>query len=99
MSGPEARPVPKQHPKWTPTSCTARGMTCGHVDAAEGGAAGDETRADETPITAEQSGTDEHTKKRDIDNVAQVWSAAGRSFFADDEGNVVQIEERTAFAT
>ena len=96
----ETRPVPMaKHPKWKPTSCTARGMTCGHADQVEDRGTSDDGGADSTPATSEQSGTSEHNDKRDLEAVAEVWPRPGRGFFTDDEGNAVQIEDNTAFVT
>ena len=104
----EARPVPiaearlmpqKSPPKWQPTACTVRGMTCGHVNGVAAGATDKTLGADGAKSAIEQSGTGEHTKKRGPDAAAQVWPGAGRSIFTDDEGDVVQIEENSAFAT
>jgi hypothetical protein len=95
----EARPVPEaKHPKWKPTSCTARGMTCGHVDHVEDRGASDDTGTDGASISTKQSATYEYNKKRDLD-ASHVWSGPGRSVFTDDEGNAVRIEDDTTFAT
>jgi len=84
----------KKLPKWQPTSCTARGMTCGVLgDVAEGGTTADHAGAQGAPSTTERD------EKRDHDASAQVWSEPGRSTLTDDEGNAVQIEDDSAFAT
>ena len=96
----EARPMPqKKPPKWQPTTCTVRGMTCGHVNGVAAGATDKNLAADGAKSATEQSGTSEHIKKSEPDVAAQVWPGAGRSIFTDDEGDVVQIEEDSAFAT
>lgn len=96
----EARPMPqKKPPKWQPTTRTVRGMTCGHVNGVAAGATDKTLGADGAKSAIEQSGTGEHTKKREPDAAAQVWPGAGRSIFTDNEGDVVQIEENSAFAT
>jgi hypothetical protein len=96
----EARPIPqKAPPKWQPTACTVRGMTCGHVNGVAAGAMEKNVGDDGAKPAIEHSGTGEHIKQREPDAAAQVWPGAGRSIFTDDEGDVVQIEENSAFAT
>lgn len=94
-----ALPVPQQKPpKWKPTTCTVPSMTCGSITGVASGATDDNTGADGAPSTTEQSGTGKRIKKRGLDAAEQVWSGAGKSIFIDDEGNVIQIEEESAFA-
>lgn len=97
----DARPAPQQKkpPKWTPTTCTVPGMTCGSINGVEVGATNNNAGADGAKSAAGQLGTGGHIKKHEPDAAAQVWSGPGRSIFTDDEGNAVQIEEDSPYVT
>jgi hypothetical protein len=73
-------------------------MTCGSTNSVASGATDDNIGSDGAPSTTEQLGTGKRIKKRIPDAAEQVWSGAGKSIFTDDEGDVIQIEEESAFA-
>lgn len=101
LSMADARPAPQQKkpPKWTPTTCTVPGMTCGSINGVEVGATNNNPGADGAKSAAGQSGTGGHIKKREPDAAVRVLPGPGRSIFTDDEGNAIQIEEDSAYAT
>jgi hypothetical protein len=74
-------------------------MTCGSTSGVASGATDDNIGSDGAPSTTEHSGTGKRIKKRKVDAAAQVWPGAGGNIFTDDEGDVIQIEEESAFAT
>ena len=76
-------------------------MTCGSVNGVASGAVDNNIGAEGAKAATEKSGTGKRIKKRESDAAVQVWSGsgAGRNIFADDEGNAVEIEEDSAFAT
>jgi hypothetical protein len=73
-------------------------MTCGSSNGVASGATDDNIGSDGAPSTTEQSGISKRIKKRGPDAATQIWSGPGKSIFTDDEGDVIQIEDESAFA-
>jgi hypothetical protein len=87
----------KQPPKWQPTSCTSRGITCGDSSGVEEGATGDDTGPDGTSSTTSQPGAVGQKEKRNARAAAESrFQRPEFGTFTDDDGNVVKIERASA---
>jgi hypothetical protein len=90
----EVQPESRKIPKWVPSSCTSRGITCG--DSSSVGQSAD-TGADSASSAASQGGADGQAKKRDAEAAAD-FHTDGLDTLADDDGNVIKIERDSTLA-
>jgi hypothetical protein len=93
----EAQPESRKIPKWVPTSCTTRGITCGDSSSVEQSADGGNTGADSASSAASQGGADGQAEKRDAEAAADIHTD-GVDTSADDDGNVIKIERDSTLA-
>jgi hypothetical protein len=96
----EAQPEPSRIPKWEPTSCTSRGITCGDSSSVGQSADGGNTGADSASSAASQGGAGGQPEKRDAEAAADFHAdGLGTGTFADDDGDVIEIERDSTLAT
>jgi hypothetical protein len=95
----EAQPDPRKIPKWVPTACTSRGITCGDSSSVGQSSDGGNTGADIVSSAASQGGAGGQLEKRDADAAAGVHAdGLDVATFADDDGDVIEIERDLTFA-